>query len=118
MFKSLRHTDMIMSVRVENKAIMMLLTKTKEYFRKMKVYEKVKRERALEEAGKTPIKVRWVDTNKGTSTKPNYRSRLVAMEFKIDQRPELYSATPPLEMVKVPPVISSKERFPSFAFCP
>jgi len=42
-----------------------------------------------------------VDTNKGSKTKPNYRTRLVALEFKVGNRPELYSATPPLEVVRL-----------------
>ena len=48
-----------------------------------------------------PIGVRWVDVNKGDKTSPNYRSRFVAMEFKIDERPEWYAATPPSECLKI-----------------
>ena len=42
-----------------------------------------------------------VDINKGDTTDPNYRSRLVAKEFKTDERPEWYAATPPGECLKV-----------------
>ena len=73
-----------------------------QYFRKMKVYSKVDKETALKESGgKPPIRVRWVDTNKGTAAAPNIRSRLVAMEFRRENRPDLYSATPPLEAVRM-----------------
>ena len=73
------------------------------YFRSMKVYDKVPRAKCLAETGKPPIGVRWVDINKGDSLSPNYRSRLVAMEFKTDERPEWYAATPPSECLKIIP---------------
>ena len=47
--------------------------------------------------GKPPIGTRWIDINKGDSVRTNYRSRLVAKEFKVDVRPELFAATPPTE---------------------
>ena len=65
------------------------------YFKKMGVYQKVKLEECWNETGKSPIAVRWVDINKGDEACPNYRSRLVAKEFRTDVRPELYAATPP-----------------------
>ena len=48
-----------------------------------------------------PIGVRWVDVNKGTAENPNYRSRLVAKEVKTDDKLEYFSATPPLEALKL-----------------
>ena len=48
--------------------------------------------------GKVPIKLKWVDTRKSTG---EVRSRLVAKEFKKDHRPETFSATPPLEAMKL-----------------
>ena len=86
---------------LDKELLMEARKKEMEYFRKMKVYEKVPRNQAYQEADKAPIKVRWVDTNKGCATKPNYRSRFVAVEFKVGNRPELYSATPPLEVVRL-----------------
>ena len=71
------------------------------YFKEMKVYEKVPRWLCLQETGSEPIGVRWVDINKGDSENPNYRSRLVAREFKTDDRPEWYAATPPSECLKI-----------------
>ena len=49
-----------------------------EYFRSKKVYFKVPRSQVC---GKI-IRVRWVSTNKGDSSSPNYRSMPVAMEFQ------------------------------------
>eukprot|EP00973_Karenia_brevis_P014279 1945027-Karenia_brevis.AAC.1 len=71
------------------------------YIIEMGVYEKVKIEEAYERTGKAPIKLRWIDTNKSNDeNEPNYRSRLVAKEFNNGQRLDLYSATPPLELIR------------------
>ena len=66
----------------------------------MGVYEKVPREMCLAETGKPPIGTRWIDTDKGDSTNPNVRSRLVAQENKRYADPELFSATPPIEYIR------------------
>ena len=63
----------------------------------MGVYRKVDKSVCWEATGKAPIPVRWIDINKGDSTNPNYRSRLVAKEYRTDIRPDLYAATPPSE---------------------
>jgi hypothetical protein len=67
------------------------------FFIKMIVYEKVPRNRCIR-LNKSPIKLRWVDTLKGDGV---YRSRLVAKEFKTNSRPDLFSATPPTETLKL-----------------
>ena len=71
------------------------------YFKKMGVYKKVPKKVCLQETGREPIGVRWVDINKGDNLHPNYRSRLVAKEYKTDDRPEWYAATPPSECLKI-----------------
>ena len=70
------------------------------YFRKMKVYKMVKRQRCRDLTGKGSIAVRWVDTNKQDEVNPKYRSRLVAKQFKKHGDPDFYAATPPIEMLK------------------
>jgi len=50
-------------------------------------------------SGTKPIRVRFVDVNKGDESNPIYRSRLVAQEFR-DGTPSLFAATPPLEALK------------------
>ena len=67
-----------------------------EYFRKMRVYKKVPIQRCKDMTGRPPIKVRWVDTNKGDEVNHNFRSRLVAKDFKKYSDPDLYSPTPPV----------------------
>ena len=72
------------------------------YFRSMNVYSKVSMARCVERTGRKPIAVRWVDINKGDAANPNYRSRLVAKEFKgNDDRPEWFAATPPSECLRL-----------------
>ena len=69
--------------------------------KKRGVYERRPRTDAKSMTGKAPIKLRWVDTNKGDEKNPNYRSRIVAMEFKKDSRLDLFAPTPPLEAMKM-----------------
>ena len=66
-----------------------------DYFNSMGVYEYAKIDECWKLTGKQPIGTRWIDVNKGDSLKPNYRSRLVAKEYKVDVRPDLFAATPP-----------------------
>merc|ERR1712086_908052 len=51
--------------------------------------------------GAKVITTKWLDTNKGDADSPNYRSRLVGREVKYDKRLDMFSATPPLETLKV-----------------
>ena len=87
---------------LDARLVMEARKKELEYVRRMNIYQKVPREEASQGTDRSkPIKVRWVDTNKGTKEQPNVRSRIVAMEFRRDHRPDLYSATPPLEVFKL-----------------
>ena len=49
-----------------------------QYFKEMKVYEKVSIKECWAKIESAPIGVKWVDINKGGKAHPNYRSRLVA----------------------------------------
>ena len=71
------------------------------YFKEMGVYVKVPKQECWAQTAKNPIAVRWIDINKGDKENPNYRSRLVAKEFKTDINPELYAATPPSECLRM-----------------
>ena len=66
----------------------------------MGVWEKVPRSQCLEETGKPPIKLRWIDRNKKDEATPEYRSRIVAKEVKTYADPELFAATPPVEYLR------------------
>ena len=71
-----------------------------EFFRKMNAYTRCPRARIEEEKGKL-IDVRWIDTNKGDTANPNYRSRLMGREFNTYRDDALYAATPPLEALRL-----------------
>ena len=62
------------------------------------VYTKVPLEECWKETGMAPIGTRWVDVNKGDEDNPEYRSRLVAKEIKVNKREDTRST---LEYVTV-----------------
>ena len=72
---------------------------------KHEVYTRRTLKECYEVTGRPPIQLRWVDTNKGDDSSPEYRSRLVVKELKKRNTTlsphELYASTPPLEMIKM-----------------
>ena len=72
-----------------------------EYFKSMNVYEYAPLVECWNTTGHAPIGTKWLDTHKGDAEKVNYRSRLVAKEFKVDIQPELFAATPPSECLRL-----------------
>ena len=66
-----------------------------DYFRRMGVYTKVRRE-----AWMRIITTKWLDVNKGDAQNPNVRARLVGRELNLEKRDDLFAATPPLESLK------------------
>ena len=71
------------------------------FFAKMGVFAERLPRHVVKARGGKIIKGRWVDTNKGDSTVPDYRSRFVGKEFNVGVDPALYAATPPLEALKL-----------------
>ena len=71
-----------------------------QFFESMKVYDRVPRAEQQRCKGKL-IKARWIDVNKGDSSNPNYRSRLVGKEFRTYVDDSLYASTPPLEALRL-----------------
>ena len=71
-----------------------------DFFRKMRVYDKVTRAAATRD-GCRVISTTWVDVNKGGQNAPNYRARLVDCELKLDSRLDLFAASPPLEAIRI-----------------
>ena len=69
-----------------------------QYVKKHAVYALVPMSQCWKKTGKNPIKTGWADRNKGTSECPNTRSRWVAKEYNTGPRPDLFSATSPLEV--------------------
>ena len=48
------------------------------------VWDEVPISECWAETGKAPIPMRWIDINTGAQEDPNYKSRLVAKEYKTD----------------------------------
>ena len=81
--------------------VLMARREEMEYYKKMDVYEKVPLEECYQMTGKTPLKARWIDIDKGT----RYRSRWVAKQFKGSDAEEWFAATPPIEALRA--IVSS-----------
>ena len=67
----------------------------------MRVYEYSTIEQCRKATGRPPVGVRWVDTNKGDRARPNYRARLVAKDYRVEARPDLFAATPLTECMRL-----------------
>ena len=83
--------DDISGEELDSSMVMAARTEELQEFFKHGVYEQVPIEECYEQTGKSPIGVRWVDVNKGDKINPEYRSRLVAKEIKIDERRSIRS---------------------------
>ena len=59
--------------------------------------------------GRTPISVRWVETNKGDDENPNIRSRLVAREIRPAGQDAIFAPTPPLISLRTILTMASTE---------
>ena len=64
-------------------------------------------EQCYQDTGRAPLGVRWVDTDKGYPSRPDYRSRLVVQETRArstiaaDDVGAIFAATPPLECLRI-----------------
>eukprot|EP00971_Amphidinium_carterae_P339978 6478084-Amphidinium_carterae.1 len=75
-----------------------------QWCRKMGVWERVPRA-VMEQEGQRAVTLRWIDTDKGDTLRPSYRSRLVAREIRKAMAEQLstsetFSGMPPLEGLK------------------
>lgn len=77
-----------------------------DFFKRMGVYTKVKREHWMK-----IITTKWLEINKGDNENPNVRARLVGRELKMDKRDDLFAATPPLESLKTIIAICASKQF-------
>ena len=71
------------------------------YLKNMKVYDIMSRAEFKRQGRGKLIKGRWLDVNKGDSTKPDIRSRYVGKEFATGVDAPLYAGTPPLEALNM-----------------
>ena len=71
-----------------------------QFFRNMKVYDKVPRWMAARDACKA-VTTKWQSINKGDQRNPNYRARLVGREIKTDSRLDVFATSPPLASLRM-----------------
>ena len=71
-----------------------------EYIQDKNVWKVITRAEAKRNGWKI-IRTRWIDINKGDSSNPDLRSRLVAKEFNTGEEDGLFAATPPLEALRM-----------------
>ena len=55
----------------------------------------------IERTGAPPVGTRWLDTNKGDSTNPCYRSRWVAQQYRRAWVETIFAATPNIEAARL-----------------
>ena len=72
------------------------------YFKDKNVYTKVAREEAYRFTGRAPVAVKGVDVNNGDDEDPNYRSRLVAKDYKRKGDDSRFAPTPPFRVFENP----------------
>jgi hypothetical protein len=81
--------------------VMEARSKELEHLRGQGVYEYATKAEAMARTGKAPIRLKWIDSNKGDSENPKCRSRLVCTEIRRKGMVPIFSATPPLEAIRV-----------------
>ena len=67
----------------------------------MKCTTRCQLNRCWERTGKSSTKTKLIDLDKGDKIHPDLRSRLVAKDFKTDNRSNLFAATSPLEALEL-----------------
>ena len=72
-----------------------------QYLWDMKVYEYSTEAESRARTGRKPVGLKWIDTNKGSAEAPRYRSRLVCPEVRHKGVEPIFSATPPLETLRI-----------------
>jgi len=82
-----------------------------EYFTSKRVWEKRPIQEAFDRMGRPPISVKWVDTNMGDDTDPNYRSRLVAREIRRKGQEATFAPTPPPESLRAVLSLTATEEY-------
>ena len=72
-----------------------------QYVAKHKVYTYAPISECRAKTGAEPIGTKWIDTNKGDSTNPCYRSRWVAQQFRRAYIETMFAATPNIEAARL-----------------
>jgi len=75
--------------------------KEMEYVQGRRIYKYDTTANAVRLSGKKPLWLKWIDTNKGGEGDMNVRSRIVCTEVRKKGVEPIFSATPPLETLRV-----------------
>ena len=97
-------TDDVKGGSLDPEEVMKARVTEMDYVFKRRVYKPSSLKTCLEVSGSRPIGTGWSDTNKGDAVCPNYRSRLVAKEFKARRKAgleRLFAGTPPSESLRM-----------------
>ena len=78
------------------------------YLRNRCVYRYASLQDAIKAVGRRPLRLKWIDTNKGDGANYNIRSRLVCTEVRPKGTEAIFSATPPLESLRILLTIASQ----------
>ena len=81
--------------------VMAARQKETKYLKDRKVYSYATVAEAWHRTRKKPLKLKWIDTNKGDKRLFNVRSRLVCTEIRRKGTESIFSATPPLESLRI-----------------
>ena len=95
-----RAWDDVSGKALDPKQVVKARAQEMKYVKDLEVYEFATVEECRRVTGRSPIKSRWIDINKGDDLNPNYRSRWVAKEFRTNDDFELFAATPPLDALR------------------
>ena len=79
------------------------------YLWDMEVHEYSTEAEARARTGRKPVGLKWIDTNRGRAEAPRYRSRLVCTEERHKGVEPIFSATPPLETLRVLLIVACQE---------
>ena len=72
-----------------------------DYLAARKVYTYAAISTAIQKTGRRPLRLKWIDCNKGDKKKMQLRSRLVCTEVKPKGVESIFAATPPLESLRL-----------------
>ena len=67
----------------------------------MEVYEDSTEAESKARTRRNTVGLKWIDTNKGSAEAPRYRSRLVCKEVRHKGVEPIFSATPPVESLRI-----------------
>ena len=91
--------DDVSGKELDSRGVREARAKEMTYIHDKQVWVKMSKQDAIARGCKV-VGSRWVDVDKGDTSKPDYRSRLVAKEINTGPEEGLFASTPPLEAMR------------------